>query len=54
MIREQVSLVPIQSSHSTNKKWPLGIDPGGHHFVVLHVSINNRAIFLSRLVTFDN
>jgi len=24
----------------TNKKWPLGIDPSGHHFVVLNISIN--------------
>ena len=31
----------------TNNKWPLGIVPGGHHFVVLNVSINNKAFFLS-------
>ena len=28
-----------------NKKRPLGIDPGGHHFVDLNVSINNTPVF---------
>ena len=31
----------------TNNKWPLGTDPGGHHFVVLDVSINKKPIFFS-------
>ena len=31
-----------------------GFDPGGHHFVVLSVSINNTAIFVSAVVTYDN
>jgi len=35
-----------------NNKWPLGIDPGGHSFVVLNVSINNTPVFVSGVVTF--
>ena len=31
----------------TNNKWPLGIDPGGHSFVVLNVSINKKLVFFS-------
>jgi hypothetical protein len=38
----------------TNKKWPLGIDPGGHHFVVLNVSINSTPIFFSPVVIYKN
>ena len=34
----------------TNNKWPLGVDPGGHHFVVLNVSIKNKQIFFSEVV----
>jgi hypothetical protein len=30
-----------------NNKWPLGIDPGGHHFVFLNVSINKKPVFFS-------
>jgi hypothetical protein len=33
-----------------NNKWPLGIDPGGHHFIVLNVSINKKPVFLSYVV----
>jgi len=33
-----------------NNKWPLGIDPGGHHFVFLNVSINNKPFFVSAVV----
>ena len=36
----------------TNNKWPLGIDPGGHHFVVLNVSINNTPVFVSEVVIY--
>ena len=32
-------------------KRPLGIDPGGHHFVVLNVS-DNTPVFVSAVVTF--
>jgi len=28
-----------------------GIDPGGHHFVVLYVSINKKSVFFSEVVT---
>jgi hypothetical protein len=35
----------------TNNKWPLGSDPGGHHFVVLNVSINKKPLFFSEVVT---
>jgi hypothetical protein len=38
----------------TNNKWPLGIAPGGHHFVVLNVSINKKPIFVSEVVTYGN
>ena len=38
----------------TNNKWPLGIDPGGHNFVVLNVSINKKPFFVSEVVTFEN
>jgi hypothetical protein len=31
----------------TNSKWPPRVDPGGHHFVVLNVSINNTPVFVS-------
>ena len=31
-------------------KWPLGIDPGGHNFVVLNVSINKKRFFVSQVV----
>jgi len=34
----------------TNNKWPPGVDPGGHHFAVLNVSINNKPIFFSEVV----
>ena len=27
-----------------------GIDPGGHHFVVLYVSINKKSVFFSEVV----
>ena len=30
-----------------NNKWPLGIDPGGHHFVA---SINKNQFFFSEVV----
>ena len=36
----------------TNSKWPLGIDPGGHHFVVLNVSINKKPDFVPEVVIF--
>jgi hypothetical protein len=40
----------------STKKWknkrPLGIDPGGHHFVVLYVSINKKPVFVSAVVSF--
>ena len=29
-----------------------GIDPGGHHFVVLYVSINKKRFFVSEVVTY--
>jgi hypothetical protein len=38
----------------SHKKWPLGTDPGGHHFVVLNVSINKKLIFVSQVVHFKN
>jgi len=34
----------------TNNKWPPRVDPGGHHFVILNVSINNKPIFVSQVV----
>jgi hypothetical protein len=34
----------------TNNKWPLGIDPDGHHFVVLNVSIIKKLFSLSLVV----
>ncbi len=37
----------------TNKKWPLGLDPGGHHFVVSSCSINNTPDFVSEVVTYE-
>ena len=37
-----------------NSKWPPGVDPGGHRFVVLNVSINNTPVFVSAAVTFKN
>lgn len=37
----------------TNNKWPLGIDPGGHHFVVLNISINKKPFFFSEVVIFE-
>jgi hypothetical protein len=48
-----------------NNKWPLRVDPGGHHFVVLclspcglksllNTSINNKPIFFLEVVTFNN
>ena len=36
----------------TNNKWPPGIDPGGHHFVVLNVSISNTPDFVSEVVIY--
>jgi len=35
----------------TNNKWPPRVDPGGHHFVVLNVSINKKLFFVSYVVT---
>ena len=35
-----------------NNKWPPGTDPGGHHFVVLNVSINNKPFFFSAVVIY--
>ena len=37
----------------TNKKWPLGIDPGGHHLVVLNVSINKKPISPSEVAVYE-
>jgi hypothetical protein len=34
------------------KKWPPRINPGGHHFVVLNISINNTPVFVLYVVTF--
>ena len=31
----------------TNNKWPLGVDPCGHYFVILNVSINKKLFSLS-------
>ncbi len=36
----------------TNNKWPPEVGPGGHHFVVLNVSINNTHVFVSAVVTY--
>jgi len=36
----------------TKKKWPLGLDPGGHHFVVLNCAINNTPVFVSYVVIY--
>ena len=36
----------------TNNKWPLGIDPGDHHFVVLNVSTNQKPVFVLYVVTY--
>jgi hypothetical protein len=36
----------------TNKKWPPRIDPGGHSFVFLNISINNKPVFFSEVVTY--
>ena len=36
-----------------NNKWPLGVDPGGHHFLLLNVSINKTAVFVSEVVTYN-
>jgi hypothetical protein len=38
----------------TNNKWPLGIDPGGHHFAFLNVSINSKPIFILEVVLYKN
>ena len=38
----------------TNSKWPLGVDPGGHRFVVLTGSINKKSFFLSPMVVCEN
>ena len=38
----------------TYKKWPLGIDPGGHPFVFLNISINKKLVFVSQVVTNKN
>ena len=37
-----------------DNKWPLGFDPGGHHFLLLNVSINKTAVFVSEVVTYKN
>ena len=34
----------------TNNKWPLGVDPCGHYFVILNVSINKKLFSLSQVV----
>jgi len=36
------------------KKMATREDPGGHHFVVLNVSINNTPVFVSEIVTYEN
>jgi len=36
-----------------NNKWPPGIDPGGHHFVVLNVFINKKRFFVSAVVIYE-
>ena len=36
----------------TNNKWPLGVDPGGRHFVVLNVSINKKPISVLYVVVY--
>jgi len=30
----------------------LGVDPDGHYFVVLYISINKKSIFVSAVVTY--
>jgi len=34
------------------EKRPPEVDPGGHHFVVLNVSINNTPVFVSAVVIY--
>jgi len=36
-----------------NSKWPPGINLGGHHFVVLNVSINKKPISVLYVVTYE-
>jgi hypothetical protein len=41
-------LLPTQYRISEQlEKWPPGVDPGGHSYVFLKVSINNKPDFLS-------
>jgi len=35
-----------------NNKWPPEVDPGGHRFVVLNVSINNTPVSVSAVVDY--
>ena len=34
-----------------NSKWPPEVDPGGHHFLLLNVSINKKLIFVSEVMS---
>ena len=34
------------------RRWALGIGPGGHHFIILNVSINNTHVFVSVVVVY--
>jgi len=36
----------------TNNNWPPEVDPGGHSFVILNVSINNTPVFVSAVVNY--
>jgi len=35
------------------RRWALGIGPGGHHFIILNVSINKKRFFVSYVVTYE-
>jgi hypothetical protein len=36
-----------------NSKWPPGVDPGGHRFAFLNVSINKKSFFFSEVAGRD-
>jgi len=50
IITPQKTTVQKHNPLRYEKEWPPRVDPGGHNYVVLNVSINNTPVFVSAVV----
>ncbi len=50
---EYAQIEYAQIKYAQINKGPLRVDPGGHHFVVLNIPINNNPFFVSATVVYE-